>query len=161
MKYCRFQRGQCLLAYNDDEDKDRQWDHKRNHALRIWRSKDLQWGKRDLLGKMRPKCGPNLELLRTHSRCFHQNSKSSLKSAYLQHYIFCDKSAVHYGLSFSPFWGNETFCVKCVLNADHFNSLVRMRTNSAIADLYGPTGQRQRQNALIPTGNSRVRNVKF
>ena len=65
MKYCRFQRGQCLLAYNDDEDKDRQWDHKRNHALRIWRSKDLQWGKRDLLGKMRPKCGPILELLKT------------------------------------------------------------------------------------------------
>ena len=34
---------------------------------------------------------------------------------------------------------NETFCVKCGLIADHFSSLVRMRTKSAIADLYGPT----------------------
>lgn len=31
---------------------------------------------------------------------------------------------------------NETFCVKCGLIADHFSSLVRMRTKSAIADLY-------------------------
>ena len=34
-------------------------------------------------------------------------------------------------------WENETFCVKCGLNADHFISLVRMRTKSAIADFYG------------------------
>ena len=31
-------------------------------------------------------------------------------------------------------WDNETFCVKCGLNADHFNSLVCMQTKSAIAD---------------------------
>ena len=34
-------------------------------------------------------------------------------------------------------WENETFCVKCGLNADYFSSLVRMRTKSAIADFYG------------------------
>ena len=39
--------------------------HKRNIALRTWRSKALQWGKCGLLSKMRPKCGPILELLRT------------------------------------------------------------------------------------------------
>ena len=36
-------------------------------------------------------------------------------------------------------WENETFCVKCGLNADHFSSLVRMRTKSAIADFYAST----------------------
>ena len=36
-------------------------------------------------------------------------------------------------------WDNETFCVKCGLNADHFISLVRMRTKSAIVDFYGST----------------------
>ena len=42
-------------------------------------------------------------------------------------------------------WENETFCVKCGLNADHFSSLVRMRTlvrmraESAIAAFYGRT----------------------
>ena len=37
---------------------------------------------------------------------------------------------------FSPFGENETFCVKCGLNADHFISLVSMLTKSAIADLF-------------------------
>ena len=56
--------------------------------MRTWRSKALQWEKRDLLSRMRPKCGPNLELLRTSSRYFHQNAMKSLKST------FCDKSAM-------------------------------------------------------------------
>ena len=34
-------------------------------------------------------------------------------------------------------WENETFWLKCGLNADYFISLVRMRTKSAIADFYG------------------------
>ena len=38
-------------------------------------------------------------------------------------------------------WENETFCVKCGLNADHLISLVRMRTKSAIADFYGSSEQ--------------------
>ena len=42
-------------------------------------------------------------------------------------------------LPFLSKWENETFWVKCGLNADHFNSLVRMRTKSAIADFYGST----------------------
>ena len=36
-------------------------------------------------------------------------------------------------------WENETFCVKCGLNADHFSSLVGMRAESAIAAFYGRT----------------------
>ena len=32
---------------------------------------------------------------------------------------------------------NETFCVKCGLYADHFTSLVRVRTKYAIPDFYG------------------------
>ena len=44
-------------------------------------------------------------------------------------------------------WENETFCVKCGLNADHFISLVRMRTKSAIADFYGSSAE-QRQNFI-------------
>ena len=39
-------------------------------------------------------------------------------------------------------WENETFCVKCGLNADHFISMVRMRTKSAIADFYGSSAPR-------------------
>ena len=62
--------------------------HKQNLAMRTWRSKALQWEKRDLLSRMRPKCGPNLELLRTPSRYFHQNAMKSLQST------FCDKSAM-------------------------------------------------------------------
>ena len=55
--------------------------------------------KRDLLSRMRPKCGPNLELLRTSSRYFHQNAMRSLKST------FCDKSAVLFileGMFYNP-----------------------------------------------------------
>ena len=72
---------------------------KRNLAMRTWRSKALQWEKRDLLSRMRPKCGPNLELLRTSSRYFHQNAMRSLKST------FCDKSAVLFileGMFYNP-----------------------------------------------------------
>ena len=36
-------------------------------------------------------------------------------------------------------WENETFSVKCSLNADHFISLISMWTKSAIADFYGST----------------------
>ena len=67
--------------------------------MRTWRSKALQWEKRDLLSRMRPKCGPNLELLRTSSRYFHQNAMRSLKST------FCDKSAVLFileGMFYNP-----------------------------------------------------------
>ena len=39
--------------------------HKRNIALRTWRSKALQWGKCGLLSKMRPKCRPVFGILRT------------------------------------------------------------------------------------------------
>ena len=46
-------------------------------------------------------------------------------------------------------WENETFWLKCGLNADHFISLVRMRTKSAIADFYGSSGF-QRQISLGP-----------
>ena len=56
--------------------------------MRTWRSKALQWEKRDLLSRMRPKCGPNLELLRTPSRYFHQNAMKSLQST------FCDESVM-------------------------------------------------------------------
>ena len=52
------------------------------------KSKALQWERRDLLSRMRPKCGPNFDLLRTISRYFHQNAVKSLKST------FCDKSAM-------------------------------------------------------------------
>ena len=38
---------------------------KQNLGMRTGRSKALQLGKRDLLNKMRPKCGPIFELLRT------------------------------------------------------------------------------------------------
>ena len=55
-----------------------------NLAMRTWRSKALQWEKK----RMRPKCGPKLELLRTSSRYFHQNAMKSLKST------FRDKSAM-------------------------------------------------------------------
>ena len=118
---------------------------------------------------MRPKCGPNLELLRTSSRYFHQNAMKSLKST------FRDKSAMLFimeGMIYNPIsqamhaltlvlnlidilspfftaslplffhdWENETFCVKCGPNADHFISMVRMRTKSAIADFFAATAQ--------------------
>ena len=42
-------------------------------------------------------------------------------------------------------WENETFCVKCGLNADHFISLVRMRTKYAIADFYGSSEYTKRK----------------
>ena len=51
--------------------------HKRNLAMRTSKSKALQWERRDLLSRMRPKCGPNLDLLRTISRYFHQNAVKS------------------------------------------------------------------------------------
>ena len=43
---------------------------------------------------------------------------------------------------------NDTFFVKCRLIADHFSSLVRMRTKSAIADLYGTTVNRDQKKDL-------------
>ena len=66
---------------------------------RTSKSKALQWERRDLLSRMRPKCGPNLDLLRTISRYFHQNAVKSLKST------FCDKSAMLFimeGLLYHP-----------------------------------------------------------
>ena len=56
--------------------------------MRTSKSKALQWERRDLLSRMRPKCGLNLELLRTLSRNFHQNAIKSLKGT------FCNKSAM-------------------------------------------------------------------
>ena len=38
-------------------------------------------------------------------------------------------------------WENETLCVKCGLNADHFISLVLMQTKSAIAHLVRKTDE--------------------
>ena len=73
--------------------------HKRNLAMRTSKSKALQWERRDLLSRMRPKCGPNLDLLQTISRYFHQNAVKSLKST------FCDKSAMLFimeGLLYHP-----------------------------------------------------------
>ena len=67
--------------------------------MRTSKSKALQWERRDLLSRMRPKCGPNLDLLRTISRYFHQNAVKSLKST------FCDKSAMLFimnGLLYHP-----------------------------------------------------------
>ena len=52
---------------------------KRNLAMRTWRSKALQWGKRDLLSKMRPKCGPILELLRTLESLFSSKRQKVFK----------------------------------------------------------------------------------
>ena len=69
--------------------------HNRNLALRTWRSKALQWGKCGLLSKMRPKCGPILELLQTWVVIFIK-IPNSLKNAYLQHCTFRDKSACVY-----------------------------------------------------------------
>ena len=57
-------------------------------ALESLEVKSFTMGKRVLLGGMRPKCGPNLELLRTSSLYFHENAMKSLKST------FCDKSAM-------------------------------------------------------------------
>ena len=47
--------------------------------MRTWRSKALQWGKRDLLSKMRPKCGPILELLRTLESLFSSKRQKVFK----------------------------------------------------------------------------------
>ena len=66
---------------------------------RTSKSKALQWERRDLLSRMRPKCGPNLDILRTISRYFHQNAVKSLKST------FCEKSAMLFimeGLLYHP-----------------------------------------------------------
>ena len=55
--------------------------------------------KRDLLSRMRLKCGLDLELLQTSSRNFHQNAMKSLKST------FCDKSAMLFimeGMLYNP-----------------------------------------------------------
>ena len=52
---------------------------KRNLAMQTWRSKALQWGKRDLLSKMRPKCGPILELLRTQRLLFPSKRQKVFK----------------------------------------------------------------------------------
>ena len=84
----------------------------RNLAMRTWKSKASQWEKRDLLSRMRPKCGPNLELLRTSSRYFHQNAMRSLKIT------FCDKSAVLFimeGMLYNPI-SQEMHAFTLVLN---------------------------------------------
>ena len=47
--------------------------------MRTWMSKALQWGKRDLLSKMRPKCGPILELLRTLESLFSSKRQKVFK----------------------------------------------------------------------------------
>ena len=86
--------------------------HKQNLAMRTWRSKALQWERRDLLSRMRPKCGPNLELLRTSSRYFHQNAMKSLKST------FCDKSTLLFimeGMLYNPI-SQEMHALTLVLN---------------------------------------------
>ena len=51
---------------------------------RTSKSKALQWERRDLLSRMRPKCGPNLDILRTISRYFHQNAVKSLEKHILR-----------------------------------------------------------------------------
>ena len=122
--------------------------------------------KRDLSSKMRPKCGPILELLRTEESLFSSKYQKIFKKLILRKKCECLFFMV--GLSYNPIsqkmqaptlvlnlistsysllhsftatflskWENETFWVKCGLNADHFISLVRMRTKSAIADFYG------------------------
>ena len=86
--------------------------HKRNLAMRTSKSKALQWERRDLLSRMRPKCGPNLDLLRTISRYFHQNAVKSLKST------FCDKSAMLFimeGMLYNPI-SQEMHAFTLVLN---------------------------------------------
>ena len=85
---------------------------KRNLAMRTWKSKASQWEKRDLLSRMRPKCGPNLELLRTSSRNFHQNAMKSLKST------FWDKSVMLFimeGVLYNPI-SQEMHALTLVLN---------------------------------------------
>ena len=142
----------------------------------LGRSKALQWGKKTFWVK----CGLNADPFQSFcglmSHYSHQNSKRSLKSAYLRNYTFRDKSlCVHYGRTnvynprrcmfkihpILPAFSqssclfvtfncaiqvtkhyneeNETFCVKCGLITDHFASLGRMRTKSAIAAFYGST----------------------
>ena len=69
-------------------------------------------GKRNLLSTMRPKCGPNSELLRTPNCYFHQNAIKSLKS------IFCDKSAMLFimeGLLYNTI-SKEVHALTLVLN---------------------------------------------
>ena len=85
---------------------------KRNLAMRTWKSKASQWVKRDLLSRMRPKCGLYLELLWTLSRNFHQNAMKSLKST------FCDKSAMLFiteGMLYNPI-SQEMHALTLVLN---------------------------------------------
>ena len=80
--------------------------------MRTSRSKALQWEMRDLLSRMRPKCRPNLELLWTLSRNFHQNAVKSLKST------FCDKSAMLFimeGMLYNPI-SQEMHALTLVLN---------------------------------------------
>ena len=79
--------------------------------MRTWKSKASQWEKRDLLSRMRPKCGPNLELLRTSSRNFHQNAIKSLST-------FCDKSEMLFimeGMLYNPI-SQEMHALILVLN---------------------------------------------
>ena len=71
--------------------------HKRNLAMRTWRSKALQWEKETFWVK----CGLNADLFQSFcglmSSYIHQNFERSLKSAYLRNYTFRDKSpCVHY-----------------------------------------------------------------
>ena len=80
--------------------------------MRTRRSRALQWEKRDLLSRMRPKCGLNLELLRTLSRNFHQNAIKSLKGT------FCNKSAMLFimeGVIYNPI-SHEMHALTLVLN---------------------------------------------
>ena len=64
-------------------------------GLRPWGQKALQ--KRDLFSEMRTLCGLIWEILRISSRYFYKHSNRSLRSMYLQHHTFRDKSgyAVH------------------------------------------------------------------
>ena len=80
--------------------------------MRTSMSKALQWERRDLLSRIRLKCGPNLKLLRTPSHYFHQNAVKSLKST------FCVKSAMLFfmeGLLYHPI-SIELHVVTLVLN---------------------------------------------
>ena len=122
---------------------------KRNLAMRTWRSKALF-------------CG-------LMSRYSHQNSKRSFKARIYDITHFATKVRVFIMVelvSIIPFsrrcmikvlvdisihifskgsfvW-NAAFCVKCGLIADHFSSLGRMRTKSAIAAFYGSSAQDRR-----------------
>ena len=115
-----------------------QWDHKRNLAMRTWRSKALQWGKKTFWVK----CGLNEDPFQSFcglmSRYSHQNSKRSFKARIYDITHFATKVRVFimvelvyiipfsrrcmfkvvvdisiYIFSKGSFVWNATFCVKC------------------------------------------------